>query len=195
MNLIMPPRPGEDVSILASHSRFRGQVTRRGPESLTIELEQTPARQALHFAAGALVSVEWVHALGLMQVTAKVKDAQAEPRPALRLEVVGTPEPVERREYRRAPVELSITAWTLAQPTRRLEGKTVDLSLGGALLSIPELSSFARKVELTIGLPGGPMQVSARVAWRREPSLLGVEFGWLKPEEETRLVEFLRGFG
>jgi len=54
-------------------------VTRRGPEALTIELEQTLIRRPFRFAAGSTVDVEWVHALGVMQLSARVAAAREEP--------------------------------------------------------------------------------------------------------------------
>jgi hypothetical protein len=191
--LITPPKPGEDIDILAPHvARLRGLVTRRGPVSLTVELDHASAGRPFRFIAGSEVAIEWLHPLGLMHLAAKVEVDQIEPKPMLRLEVVGEPGPVERREHTRLPIELGVRAWTLAQPHRRLPGKTLDLSVGGALLSLRELSPFAATVELTIDLPGKPLDVSARVAWRREPTLVGVEFNGIAPEEEARLAEFLR---
>src|SRR5437773_7309990 len=102
MTVIMPPKTGEDVSILAPRSaRLRGQVTGRENGSLTVELEQTPIRRPFRFAEGAEVAVEWVHELGVMQLSAMVTAAAPEP-PTLRLEMVGAPEPIDRREHGRA---------------------------------------------------------------------------------------------
>jgi hypothetical protein len=192
LSLITAPTPGEDVHILAPHTaRLRGQVTRRGPESLTVELEQAVAARPFRFIPGSEVSVEWVHPLGLMQLAAKVEEDLLEPRPTLRLGVAGVAARVERREYARVPIELGVVAWTLAQPSRRLVGKTVDLSAGGALLSLPDLSPFVAALELMIVLPGKPLDASARVAWRRDPALVGVEFSLIDPAERARLVELL----
>jgi c-di-GMP-binding flagellar brake protein YcgR len=192
MTVIMPPTPGEDVNILAPHARLRGRVTGGRTEGLTIELDQTPIRRPFRLAAGLEVAVEWLHKLGVMQISAKVEGVQADPRPTLTLELVGTPEPIERREHSRVRVQFEVSAWTLAQPTRRLSGSTVDLSAAGSLLLLPDLAPLAALLELAIGLPGQPVHVSARVVWRREPALVGVQFERISPQEQTRLIEFLR---
>ena len=148
MSLIMPPTSGESVSILGPHSRVRGHVTGRAPEALTVELEETPIRRPFRFPRGAHVEVEWTDPQGVMQITATVGSSSEEPHPTLELQLVGAAEPVERRDHERVSLNLEVSAWTLAQPTRRLTGHTVDLSVGGALLSLPELAPYAATVEL-----------------------------------------------
>jgi PilZ domain-containing protein len=192
MSAITPPKPGEAVRILAPHARLAGLVTGRENGSLKVELEQTPIRQPFHFAVGADVELEWVHPRGLMQLSARVESALEEPRPTLELALVGDPEPVERRDHGRVPVELEVSAWSLAQPTRRIAGKTVNMTPGGALLRLPDLAPFAATLELTIALPHEPLHVSSAVRWRSDPALVGVEFGRISPAEQARLVEFLR---
>ena len=193
MTMILPPTPGEDVQILASHNaRLRGHVTGRGPEALTIELEQTLIRRPFRFAAGSTVELEWVHELGVMQISGRVADAREEPAPTLELELISLAEPVERREHERVPATLKASAWCLAQPTRRLSGNTVDLSVEGVLLWLPELSSRAVSLQLTLAFPGGPLHATAEVCWRREPALVGVQFTRIGPDQQVRLVEFLR---
>jgi hypothetical protein len=191
MTVIIPPAPGADVKILAPpNSRLRGHVTGHGPEALTIELEQTLLRQPFPFAAGHEVDVEWVDALGVMQVSARVAEAREAPEPTLELQLLGQAEPVERRRHERYPVELEVSAWTLTQLTRRLSGKTVDLSAGGALLWLPELK-LATTLVLTMTLPRERVHASAEIRWRREPALVGVEFTRISPAEQVSLVDFL----
>lgn len=193
MTTITPPQTGEEVSILAPNSlRLRGQVAARVNGTLTVELEPTPLRRPFHFVAGSEVELEWIHPLGVMQHSARVEDALAEPRPILLLELVGGPEPVERREHGRREVELGVSVWSLSQPTRRLAGTTVNLSASGALLHLPELAPFAAMVDVSIALPGEPLHASAKVVWRRHPALVGIEFERISPEARARLVEFLR---
>jgi hypothetical protein len=139
---------------------------------------------------GAAVSVEWSDPSGVMLLAARVGEAKTR---WVELELVGEPESVERRIDARAAVEVDVSAWTPAQPTRRLNGKTVDLSTTGALVSLPDLSPLAATVELKIALPGEPFHASARVAWRREPALAGVEFQRLEAAEQARLVDYLAG--
>lgn len=190
---IAPPKNGEGVSIISPHTaRLQGHVAARRNGSLTIELEQTPIRRPFHLAAGSPVEVEWIHPLGLMQVSARVEGAREDPCPALEVALVGEPEPVERREHVRFPIGLEVSGWTLTQPTTRLAGRTIDVSAGGAQLSLPELSPFAVTVELSVALPDRPLHVSAIVRWRCEPGIVGVEFARVSPEDRSRLVDFLR---
>ena len=191
MTVILPPTPGEDVQILAPHkARLRGHVTRRGPDALTITLEQTLIRRP-RFAAGSTVDVEWVHELGVMQVSALVAEEVDLPEPALELELISLVEPVERREHERFAVELDVSVWTLAQPTSRLAGKTVDISAGGALISLPGLSGLAVSLELTIAFANNPLHATGEVRWRRG-DLVGVQFQHISPDDQVRLIAFLR---
>ena len=190
---IAPPKNGDGVSIISPHAaRLRGHVAGRRNGSLTIELEHTSIRRPFHFAAGSAVDVEWIDPLGLMQVSATVESAREDPCPALEVELVGEPEPVERREHDRVPVELEVSGWTLTQPTTRLVGHTVNISPRGAHLSLPELSPFAATVELLLALPGAPLRAGAVVRWRRDAGIVGVEFAQISPEDRARLVDFLR---
>jgi hypothetical protein len=191
MTVIMPPMTGEDVNILAPpNARLRGHVTDRGPEGLTVELEQSPIWQPFRFAFGSEVAVEWIHPLGLMQLSARVERARDDPRPTLELDFVGAPERADRRKHARIPVELEVSAWSLVQSMRRFSGNTIDLSVGGALLWLPDLTPLTATLEVWIGLPK-PLQTSAGVRWRRDP-LVGVQFEGLGPEQQSRLVDFLR---
>jgi c-di-GMP-binding flagellar brake protein YcgR len=193
MTVLMTPTPGEDVEILAPpNSRLRGLVTGRGPEALTIELDQKLVGRPFRFAAGHEVRVEWMNGTGLLHVSARVAEARPEPEPVLELDLLGTAQRVERRRYERRPVELEVWAWTLTRPTRRLRGTTLDLSPGGALLWLPDLAPGAARVDLTIVLPDWRLHASAGVRRRREPALVGVDFDRIALEEQARLAEFLR---
>lgn len=191
MTLILPPNPGQAVRIVAPQARLRGQVVDREDVELTVALEQGLLRRAFRFPVGAEVDVEWTHDLGVMQLPARVEAAQEQPRPTLLLEVAGDVEPVERRSHERAHVELPASAWSLAQPTRRFEGNTIDLSTGGAQLWFPELPLFAATLELSIALPHAPVHASASIRWRRG-DVVGVGFDRISGEAQARLLEHLR---
>ena len=107
-------------------------------------------------------------------------------------ELLGSVEPVERRKYVRHPVQVDVLAWTLARPTLRLEGNTVDLSPGGALLWLLELAPGVAWIELTLVLPDWRLHTSAGVRWRRDPALVGVDFDRIGAEQQARLAEFVR---
>lgn len=192
MTLISPPKPGEDVNILAPHASLRGHVTGRTDDALTVQLEQTAIRRPFKFAAGAAVEVEWLHALGVVQLAATVGSAVAEPHPTLVLRFDGSAEPIERRGHERVQADLAVSAWSPSQPTRRLEGRTVDISTGGALLHLPDLSPLVATLQVRIDLPRGPITVETEVRWRREPGLAGVQFLRFSPESQAALVDYLR---
>jgi hypothetical protein len=193
MPVILPPSPGDDVHVLAPpNSRLRGRVTGHAVEALTVELERALLRRPFRFAAGHEVDLEWLDVLGVVHVSARVAEAREEPQPTLELELLGAVQPVERREHTRHPVELHVWAWSLGEPSRRLMGKTVDLSSGGALLWLPELWTGVARIELTIDLPGWRLHASAAVRSRREPGLVGVGFERVGDEEQARLAGFLR---
>lgn len=192
--LIAPPKPGEDIRILAPNARLRGRIAARSDSVLTVELESTPIRRPYNFPAGTGIELQWVNGHGVVQMAVLVVDVHGGEVPSLELLPAGAPAPVaERRSNERRALELPLAAWSLARPTARLHGVTVDLSVGGALVRIPELPPLAATVELQLGLPDGPLPLSAAIRWRREPDLAGVEFTRIAPENEERLVELLAG--
>jgi hypothetical protein len=186
------PKQGDGINVVAEHARLRGLVAARRNGSLTVELDETAIRQPLHFAPGSELALEWIDPLGVMQVTARVGGAGNGLHNLLELELVGEPEPVERRGHDRGPVEVDVSAWTLAQATRRLVGTTVNVSSGGALLSLPDLAPHAATLQLQMALPDGVLRASAAIRWRGEPGLVGVEFERIDPAHRARLLEYLR---
>ena len=192
MNGYAHPKSGDGVSILAPRiARLRGLVIDRLRDALTIQLDHTTVRQPFHFDRGAQVAVEWIEKRGVMQSSATVESAASDPWPTLEVELVGEPAPVDRRRHQRFPVALPVSAWAPAQPTLRLTGHTVDLSIGGALVCLPGLAPFASTVDLRIDLPDGALTVSGSVRWRADPGLVGVRFRRLGLAQQARLVEYL----
>jgi hypothetical protein len=105
--------------------------------------------------------------------------------------LAAAPAAVERRTRLRVAVDLPVAVWSLAQPTRRLEGRALDLSAGGAKLSVEELAQYVATLQLLIGLPSGVIRVTAGVRWRRPPAL-GVQFEQIGAQDQVRLFEYLR---
>jgi hypothetical protein len=159
---------------------------------LSIELERHMFRRAHRFEPGSELELEWTAPSGPMHIRARVAAAGPGRAPTVQVEVMGEPEPLERRGHDRGRVTLEVSGWTLAQATRRLAGSTVDLSPSGALLAVPELAAHAATLELQIALPGGPLRASATIRRRAQPGLIGVEFTRIDPEQRARVVEFLR---
>ena len=186
------PRSGDGVSILVPRiARLRGRVVERLRDGVTIEIDHTTVRLPFHFDRGAQIALEWTERRRVMRSSATVESAATDPRPTLEVELVGRPAPVDRRGDRRFPVVLTVSAWTPAQPTHRFTGHTVDLSVGGALLSLPALSAFASTVDLRIDLPDGQLTVSGSIRWRADPGLVGVRFQHLGLAQQARLAEYL----
>lgn len=193
MTGISPPQIGEDVSVLTLPShRHRGRITAGSSGMLTVELEETPLRLPLRLPSGFPVELEWIHPLGLMQLSARVEASRLEPVATLEVALDGPPELAERRTRERVPVTLEASAWSLLDPTRLVSGETVDVSAGGALLRLPGLAPFASVVEVRIGLPEQPFSTKARVVRRSEPDLVGIAFQAMRPEDQQRLEDFVR---
>jgi hypothetical protein len=186
------PKEGDGINVVAPHARLRGQVAARRNGSVTVELDETSMRESFPIELGSELKLEWIEPLGVMQATARVGDAGNESRAVLELDLVGEPEPVERRGHDRGPVEVDVSAWTLAQATRRLTGTTVNVSPGGALLSLPDLAPHAATLQLQIALPCGVVRATAAIRWRDETGLVGVEFERVDPAHRARLLEYLR---
>jgi len=97
----------------------------------------------------------------------------------------------DRRQHARVAIVLELSAWTLAQPTRRFSGNTVNVSVDGGLVWLPGLAPRALFLELSLGVPGGSINASAEIIWRRDP-LVGVRFQRMSVEDRARFAEFLR---
>jgi c-di-GMP-binding flagellar brake protein YcgR len=193
MTEIAYPRYGEVVSILASQSsRVRGRVAARWSSALTVELDRPPIRRPGLAPVDTEIAVEWGEAFGAMRATARVESVRELPLPVIELELVGEPQPVQRRDHDRVPIELDVEASTGAQPDRRFAGKTVNVTAAGALLSLPGLDPSAMNLELRIAAPGGPVKTSASIRWRGEPALVGVEFERISRKQRARLVNAFR---
>ena len=98
---------------------------------------------------------------------------------------------LERRRQGRVPIVLRLAAWTLAQPTRRFSGNTVNISAEGGLLWLPGLAPRAVFLEISIAVPVGSVHASAEIIWRRDP-LVGVRFQRVGADDRARLAELLR---
>jgi len=100
------------------------------------------------------------------------------------------------RDNRRFPVEIGVKA---KMPTTSTEGKTDDLSIGGALLLLGETLPLGTEMGLVLRIPGRlfGLSIRARVAWeKRDPPLgVGVEFVYendKKRQQVERVVDELR---
>ena len=99
---------------------------------------------------------------------------------------------IERERRRFTRVRLRCRGW-LESGNERLEGTTLDLSLGGALVqshrAFPTGTIVTVTLELEAGMP--PMRSGARVIRTVGTDCMGIQFENLEPKESLRLQEFL----
>jgi c-di-GMP-binding flagellar brake protein YcgR len=98
---------------------------------------------------------------------------------------------LDRRQHVRVAIVLDLSARTLAQPTRRFSGNTVNVSVDGGLLWLPGLAPRALFLELSLAVPAGSIHASAEIVWRRDP-LVGVRFQRMSADDRARFADFLR---
>jgi len=98
---------------------------------------------------------------------------------------------LDRRQHGRVAIVLELKAWTLAQPTRRFSGNTVNVSIDGGLVWLPGLAPRALFLELSLAVPAGSIHTSAEIVWRRDP-LVGVRFQRMSADDRARFADFLR---
>jgi hypothetical protein len=97
---------------------------------------------------------------------------------------------MERRKYRRVPARIQ---GLLSGNSHEVEGRTLDLSLGGAKFE-SELEVFPGKVIVVrLVIPGleAPLSIQeARVQWVEERTF-GVEFQTVEPDEFDELEQLI----
>jgi CheY-like chemotaxis protein len=98
---------------------------------------------------------------------------------------------IERERRRFTRVRLRCRGW-LESGNERLEGTTLDLSLGGTLVqshrAFPTGTIVTVTLELEAGMP--PMRSGARVIRTVGTDCMGIQFENLGPKESLRLQEF-----
>jgi CheY-like chemotaxis protein len=103
--------------------------------------------------------------------------------------------PIERERRRFTRVRLRCRV-SMESGNDRLEGTTLDLSLGGALVQsnrpFPPRTLVTVSVELEAGMP--PMRSAALVVRTVGTDCTGIQFENLGPKESIRLQEFLLPF-
>jgi CheY-like chemotaxis protein len=100
--------------------------------------------------------------------------------------------PIERERRRSARVRLRCKI-TLQSGDDRLEGTTLDLSLGGALVQSHRAFPSGTLVTVNLVLEAGtpPMRSAARVVRVVGPDCMGIQLENLGPEASNRLQQFL----
>ena len=183
------PPSGEVVWIRKSSSqvRLRGRISSSFEKRLSVVLApDAPAP----FGVRNRVELEWIDPAGLGRVSARVFVVRGGPPPVLEIRTKGKPRLAERRGELRVAATLPVIGWSLQDPTRLLTGRTVDLSLGGALLALPMTPQTATTLELTIELQGGPLHALGRIV-RAVGDLIAVKLEPKRPEDAVRLTAFV----
>lgn len=94
----------------------------------------------------------------------------------------------EKRRFQRVGITCPVTVESAGN---RYEGKTVDLSLNGALAETSGAFDVSTRVEVELKLPGGPpLRVRGSVV-RRAAHRMGIVFDHLGQNEAAKLQEFL----
>jgi c-di-GMP-binding flagellar brake protein YcgR len=96
----------------------------------------------------------------------------------------------ERRRFTRVRLRCRIS---MAAGNDRLDGTTLDLSLGGALVRSHRAFPTGTPVTVNLDLEAGAslMRSGARVVRTVETDCMGIQFENLLPEESVRLQAFL----
>lgn len=95
----------------------------------------------------------------------------------------------ERRRFQRVPVSLRVVAECGHQ---RLEGKALDLSLGGILLKATAAIPEGNRLQLRIHLaPGNQLCVTGTVARLLPDGGMGIQFHGLDASDSEKLQDFL----
>jgi len=100
--------------------------------------------------------------------------------------------PIERERRRFTRVRLCCRV-SMESGSDRLEGTTLDLSLGGALVQSRRAFPLGTPATVSLELEAGtsPMRSGARVVRTVGTDCMGVQFENLGPKESIRLQEFL----
>jgi CheY-like chemotaxis protein len=100
--------------------------------------------------------------------------------------------PIERERRRFTRVRLRCRV-SMEAGNDRLEGTTLDLSLGGALVQSHRAFPLGTVVTASLEVAGGgaPLHASARVVRIVGTDCMGIQFENLGPKESLRLQEFL----
>ena len=100
--------------------------------------------------------------------------------------------PIERERRRFTRVRLRCRV-SMESGNDRLEGTTLDLSLGGVLVQVHRVFPPDTLVTVSLELEAGtaPLRSAARVVRTVETDCMGVQFENLESSESSRLQEFL----
>ena len=85
-----------------------------------------------------------------------------------------------------------MTAWSLEQANRLLEGTTLEIGVDGALLRLSGVGPAEVHLDVRLALPDRGLFTPATIVRRDPPDLVEVSFDWLDSYERGRLRAFVR---
>ena len=138
----------------------------------------------------AAITLEWVEPDGLARVPARVECLGSLDETPLEVRLLASPVLIQRREHVRAGLELPVDAWSLLASTRLINGVTLVLSGGGALLRLTGVPAAASTLELRLALPDGAISTSARIVRHNDDGTVAVAFDAMRDQQE-RLVQLV----
>lgn len=95
----------------------------------------------------------------------------------------------EKRRHPRRPVRFPVRIFP--QKAEAFSGETVDLSVGGALISTGGAVAFGEEAELELNLPNlGPTRLPIIVRWLR-PDGFGIQFGLMGAKHTHALANLV----
>jgi HD-like signal output (HDOD) protein len=96
--------------------------------------------------------------------------------------------PSNRRFFSRVETQLPVR---LRAPGKQIDGRVIDLSLGGALVTIEDMVDSGERVELSLPLSGGPTgrlsSTVRRVVRSRGVAIVGLEFDPLETSQRDKI--------
>jgi hypothetical protein len=99
------------------------------------------------------------------------------------------------RVHQRRPLDVRVCLIAIDANGERvmIYGRTRDLSVSGAGLTLPSPLPYGTEIALQIRMPRGEALALRAVVMRRQGSRVGVRFLQTSAEQRLRLAEFCRG--
>jgi c-di-GMP-binding flagellar brake protein YcgR len=169
-------------------SQIPVRVFERGGDLLMLVLMFDDGEELAHDAVEPLV-LEYVSARGVVRFEGQ---AVLQERDLVRFEVSSAPEVTQRREFVRVPTVQNVV---LGDDTRRagLDGKAIDLSGGGMLLSGGDRLEIDSVVRFRLSLGAGVRDIEgrARVVRGDDEGRRALVFEQIDPDDRQRLIHFV----
>ena len=169
-------------------SRIPVRVFERGGDFLMLVLVLDDGEELSHEALEPLV-LEYVSARGVVRFEGQ---AVLQERDLVRFEVSSAPEVTQRREFVRVPAVQSVVLGDDAG-SATLDGKAIDLSGGGMLLSGSDRLELDSVVRFRLSLGAGLRDIEgrARVVRADDEGRRALVFEQIDADDRQRLIHFV----